>query len=54
VEMATDDPDTRGRIAGRIEAAIHEELGVRADVEALSRDTLPRAGYKAKRIVDPG
>ena len=35
-------------------AHIKEKLGVVASVEALARDTLPRAGYKAKRVVDPG
>ena len=53
VEVATDDPDARTQAAERMARAIEEELGVRATVEPLSRDTIPRAGYKAKRVIDP-
>jgi phenylacetate-CoA ligase len=54
VEVAAEDPDLRREVAVRLTAHLHETLGVVASVEALSRDTLPRAGYKAKRVVDPG
>ena len=53
VEVATEDGDLRGQVAGRVAAEIKERLGVVAVVEPLPRDTLPRAGYKAKRVVDP-
>ncbi len=53
VEVATDDPVRQGQVAERVTGAIAEALGVRASVEPLARDTLPRAGYKAKRVVDP-
>ena len=33
-------------------AGLRETLGVRARVEILDRDTIPR-GYKATRVVDP-
>ena len=52
VEVATEDPETRGQVADRLALAIKEALGVHATVEPLPRDTLPRAGYKAKRLVD--
>lgn len=52
VEVATEDGDLRGQVAARVAAEIKEKLGVVAAVEALPRDTLPRAGYKAKRVVD--
>ncbi len=53
VEVATEDPAERRSVAQRLRAAIHSQLGVDAFVESLARDTLPRAGYKAKRVVDP-
>jgi phenylacetate-CoA ligase len=54
VEVATEDPATRHQVAERVAADLKEKLGVVASIEALARDTLPRAGYKAKRVVDPG
>jgi phenylacetate-coenzyme A ligase PaaK-like adenylate-forming protein len=54
VEVATEDGDARRQAVTRVAADIKEKLGVVAAVEALARDTLPRAGYKAKRVVDPG
>ncbi|MGA3145932.1 MAG: hypothetical protein ABSF33_00495 [Acidimicrobiales bacterium] len=52
VEVATEDPEARGQVADRLALAIKEALGVHATVEPLPRDTLPRAGYKAKRLID--
>jgi phenylacetate-coenzyme A ligase PaaK-like adenylate-forming protein len=52
--MATEDPATRHQVAERVAADLKEKLGVVASIEALARDTLPRAGYKATRVVDPG
>ncbi len=39
-------------MAERCVAAVREHLGVEANVEVLARGTLPRAGYKANRVVD--
>jgi phenylacetate-CoA ligase len=52
VEMATEDDGIRDQVADRVKANIKETLGVVATVEVLSRDTIPRAGYKAKRVLD--
>jgi phenylacetate-CoA ligase len=52
VEVATDDPGQRDQVAARVAAAITEALTVSARVDALPRDTIPRAGYKAKRVLD--
>lgn len=49
VELAAGDPDD---VAARCAAAIKEQVGVEAAVEVLNRDTLPRSGYKATRVVD--
>jgi phenylacetate-coenzyme A ligase PaaK-like adenylate-forming protein len=40
-------------IAGRCRAAISAALGIETSIEVLGRETLPRAGYKASRVVDP-
>jgi phenylacetate-coenzyme A ligase PaaK-like adenylate-forming protein len=40
-------------IAGRVRIAIQDSLGVETIVEVLDRETLPRAGYKAARVIDP-
>ena len=52
VEIATEDDGIREQVADRVKANIKETLGVVATVDALSRDTIPRAGYKAKRVLD--
>lgn len=49
VELADGDPD---EVAGRCRAAIRQHVGVDADVAVLPRDTLPRSGYKATRVVE--
>ena len=49
VELAEGD---RREVAARCAAAIDEALGVEARVEVVARDTLPRSGYKATRIVE--
>ena len=50
VESAADgDTDEIGR---RVVAAVKEGLGIDASVSVLARDTLPRSGYKATRLVD--
>jgi phenylacetate-CoA ligase len=40
-------------IAGRVRMAVKEALGIETAIEVLDRDTLPRAGYKTARVVDP-
>jgi phenylacetate-CoA ligase len=39
-------------VATAVRAALREALGVEAAVDVLDRDTLPRSGYKATRLVD--
>lgn len=54
VEASSEDPDARGRAQERCVTVIREAVGVTAEVTVLPRDTIPRSGYKAVRIVDPG
>jgi phenylacetate-CoA ligase len=53
VEVATADPAGRQAAAATCAATIRQDLGVAVEFELLERDTLPRAGYKATRVVDP-
>ena len=53
VEVASADPAVRHTAASRAVAEINQALGIRAVVDVLDRDTIPRAGYKATRVVDP-
>jgi phenylacetate-coenzyme A ligase PaaK-like adenylate-forming protein len=50
VEMGSGDPDPA--VGTACTAAIDQQLGLKADVEVLARETLPRSGYKATRMVD--
>lgn len=56
VEVGADvEPLTNARraaLADRVRAAIHDGLGIESSVEVLDRETLPRSGYKLKRVVD--
>jgi len=54
VEVASDDPAVGKGAADAAVAGLKEALSVRARVEVLARDTIPRAGYKATRVIDPG
>ncbi len=54
VEVASGDPALREAARAEAVSGLREMLGVRAVVEILDRDTLPRAGYKATRVVEPG
>jgi len=38
-------------VEGKVRAGVKEALGIHADVEVLDRETLPRSGYKLKRVV---
>lgn len=51
VEVGTDDGD-RASIADQVAAAISDRVGLRADVEVVDRGTLPRQGYKQRRVID--
>jgi phenylacetate-CoA ligase len=53
IEVATTDPSARATAVTRCAEKIHDDLGVTAALEILERDTLPRAGYKATRVIDP-
>ena len=50
VEMGAGDPDPA--VGAACVAAIEEQLGLTAEVDVLARETLPRSGYKATRMVD--
>jgi phenylacetate-CoA ligase len=52
VEMASEDPAARQGARERAEADLRRALGITATVEILGRDTIPRAGYKATRVID--
>ncbi|MCZ6463918.1 MAG: hypothetical protein O7A09_06230 [Proteobacteria bacterium] len=49
IELAEGDPDDVGR---KCAGAIVESVGVRAEVEILDRDSLPRSAFKTNRVVD--
>jgi phenylacetate-CoA ligase len=52
VERGTGAGGDDAEIAVRCAAVIRDKLGIDADVIVLARDTIPRAGYKAGRVVD--
>ncbi|HZN12936.1 MAG TPA: hypothetical protein VFB78_01605 [Acidimicrobiales bacterium] len=49
VELADGDP---AEVGPRCAAAILDAVGITAAVEIVARDTFPRSGYKATRLVD--
>ncbi|MGH3371010.1 MAG: phenylacetate--CoA ligase family protein [Nocardioidaceae bacterium] len=51
-DLAGANGDVRGELAARVRAAVQEALGVKADVEVVDRETLPRSGYKLARVVE--
>lgn len=53
VEAASDDPGIQEKAKERCAAAVLEAVGVRTEVTVLARDSLPRSGYKAVRVIDP-
>jgi phenylacetate-coenzyme A ligase PaaK-like adenylate-forming protein len=53
VERGAGTTSDEEEISGRCRVAISDALGIEAIVEVLERETLPRAGYKASRVVDP-
>ncbi len=52
VERGTGASDDDAEVAARCVAAVRERLGIDAEVEVLARETIPRSGYKAARVVD--
>jgi phenylacetate-CoA ligase len=52
VERGTDAPADDAEIARRCRAAVKDRLGVESEIEVLGRETIPRSGYKAARVVD--
>jgi phenylacetate-coenzyme A ligase PaaK-like adenylate-forming protein len=52
VERGTSTNADDAELAAQCAAAVHEALGIDAQIQMLARDTLPRAGYKAARVVD--
>ncbi len=52
VERGTSAADDDTEVGVRCAAAIRERLGIDAEVEVLARETIPRSGYKAARVVD--
>jgi phenylacetate-CoA ligase len=50
VELAGD--TDRADVARRCSSAVRDALGIETVMEILDRDTLPRSGYKATRLVD--
>ncbi len=53
VEVDSNDTAVRDSARDRGVEAIRESLGVTASIEILDRDTIPRAGYKATRVIEP-
>lgn len=51
VEVGND--GDRASVAQRCRDAIRDALGIDSEIEILDRDTLPRSGYKATRLVEP-
>jgi phenylacetate-coenzyme A ligase PaaK-like adenylate-forming protein len=39
-------------VARKCAAALHDRLGIDTVIEVLDRETIPRSGYKAARVVD--
>ena len=52
VERGTGAADDDAEVAARCAAAIRERLGIDATISVLARETIPRSGYKAARVVD--
>jgi phenylacetate-CoA ligase len=52
VERGTGAGGDDAEIAGRCAEVIRDKLGIDTAVTVLARDTIPRAGYKAGRVVD--
>jgi phenylacetate-coenzyme A ligase PaaK-like adenylate-forming protein len=52
VEVGEAQPGDKDTLRALVQKAFDERIGIRVDPEILDRDSLPRAGYKATRIVD--
>lgn len=52
VERSAGSTTDEAELAARCAAALREALAIDAQVDVLARDSLPRSGYKAARVVD--
>ncbi len=52
-EVASADPAVREAARQAAVVGLRQALGIAVDVEILDRNTIPRAGYKATRVVEP-
>jgi hypothetical protein len=52
VERGTGVTSDDATVADRCAAALRERLGIDTHIEVLDRETIPRSGYKAARVVD--
>jgi phenylacetate-CoA ligase len=52
VERGTGASADDTEVAGRCAAAIRDQLGIETQIDVLDRETIPRSGYKAARLVD--
>jgi phenylacetate-CoA ligase len=52
VRVELGDHEDRAGVVSECAAAVKARIGVEAEVELLPRDSLPRSGYKAARVVD--
>jgi hypothetical protein len=52
VERGTGGGGDDAEIAAQCAAVIRDKLGIDTDITVLARETIPRAGYKAGRVVD--
>lgn len=52
VERGANAGDDDAAIAAKCATAVKDALGIDAEVSVLARETIPRSGYKAARVVD--
>ena len=52
VELAEGESDDSGALQGKLQHALHANLGIRAGVELAGPGELPRFELKAKRVTD--
>jgi phenylacetate-coenzyme A ligase PaaK-like adenylate-forming protein len=52
VERGAGAPADDTEVARKCAAALQERLGIDTVIEVLERETIPRSGYKAARVVD--
>jgi phenylacetate-CoA ligase len=52
IEVASQDPGVVEGAVRQAESEIRAVLGIAAEIDVLQRDSIPRAGYKATRVID--